>query len=90
MFIKEKMTQFGIPAKYWKLGMITIDRNLKEASYSLNLYISPEAPNFIDGYTVSLLGMEDKTQYNEYFEGNKYGNIYAACYEHAKNHEEFF
>ncbi|HAK44056.1 MAG TPA: hypothetical protein DCM59_16905 [Clostridium sp.] len=88
--IKNKVTRFGIEAGYWKVSMISIDRHMKEAAYSLHLYLKKGASDFIESYTVSLLGMEDKSMYLEYFEGDKYPNIYTACYEHAKTHEEFF
>lgn len=88
--IKNKVTRFGIEAGYWKVGMISKDRHMKEASYSLNLYLKKGADDFIESYTVSLLGMQDKTMYNEYFEGQKYPDIETACYEHAKKYEEFF
>ncbi|WP_346961235.1 hypothetical protein [Clostridium sp.] len=91
--IKEKMTQFGIPASYWKVSMVSIDRNMKEAAFSLNLYITKDAKNFIESFTISsLMGKEDKTLYEEYFENKdgKFTDIYNICYEYAKNHEEFF
>jgi len=87
--IKEKTTSFGMTASYWRVGMISIDRNMKEASYSLILYFDRDADEFIETYAVSLLGVEDKTEYEQYFSNSNYINITTACYEHAKTTEFF-
>lgn len=89
---------YGITAGYWKVGMFTIDTNMKEVSFSLNLYINKEIakePNtFINTYCVSdLMGLEDKTLYNKYFakdKGNTYKDWQTACYMYAKENVEFF
>ncbi len=88
--IKEKMAQFGIPASYWRVGMISIDRHRKEASYSLNLFFDRDAEEFLETKAVSLLGIKDKTQYDEYFAGSEFDNIVQACYEHAKAKVNYF
>lgn len=92
--IKSKMTNLGVEANYWRLSMISIDRHMKEASFSLNLYISKESyengSQFIESYNVSLLGLEDKTIYESYFETNAYTSVYDACYAYAKSHDEYF
>ena len=88
--IKEKMTQFGMVADYWKIGMISIDRDREEASYSINLYLNRDANSFIESKSVSLLGLEDKTEYRKYFGGSNYTSIVNACYEHAKAKVEYF
>ena len=87
--IKEKMTQFGMVANYWRVGMISIDRHRQEASYSLELYLSKDADEFIESHSVSLLGMEDKTEYELYF-NNLNKNIIKTCYEHAKAKVDYF
>lgn len=90
-FIKEKETDFGLTANYWKLAMITIDRNMKEASFSFNLYFKKDAKQFIDTYIVSdFMGNPDKTLYEEYFESDKYPHIFIACHDYAKKYVEFF
>lgn len=90
-FIKEKETDFGITANYWRLSMISIDRDMKEASFSFNLYFKKGAKQFIESYVVSdFMGLEDKTLYNEYFESGKYPNLYTMCYEYAKKYVDFF
>lgn len=86
---KEKQTEYGVNAGYWKIGMISIDKTNKEGSYSLFLYISKEATKPIESIGVSLLSMEDKTRYYECFEPED-KDIYKACYEDAKKYEEYF
>lgn len=90
--IKEKKTDFGIIASYWRLDIVTINREMQEASFALNLYLNKDSKRFIETYIItSLMGKEDKTLYNEYFEScDKYTDIYNACYEYAKVHEEYF
>jgi len=88
--IKNKMTDFEVEAGYWKVDMVSIDRHLKETSFSLNLYLSKDTKKFFESYTVSLLNTEDKTLYNQYFETLTYKDVYTACYEYTKAHEEYF
>lgn len=88
--IKEERTKIGITASYWRVGMISIDRHRKEASYSLNLFFDRDAEEFLETHSVSLLGIEDKTQYDEYFAGSEFDNIVQACYEHAKAKVDYF
>lgn len=86
--IKKQKTNLGIEAAYWKVGMITMDRLRQEGAYSLMLFYSPDAKDFVDCYTVSLNEMEDKTRYNEIFE--TFEGISYRCYEDAKKNVEFF
>lgn len=91
--IKEKSTEFGLLASYWKIDMITIDRRMKEVSFCINLYMNKDAKNFIETYVVSqLMGKQDKTLFNQYFgeDINNFTDIYNACYEYTKDNEEFF
>lgn len=89
--LKNKTTDFGVEANYWKVSMVSIDRNLKEASFSLNLYKQRGDDLFFETYTVTdLMGIEDKTNYEKYFESTEYTDIYNACYNYAKNEIEFF
>lgn len=90
---KNKMTDFGIEASYWKIGMVTIDRQMKEATISINLFLNKDSEKFIETYIVSsLMGKDDKKLYNKYFEykNNEYTDIYNACYMYAKENEEYF
>lgn len=90
--IKNKTTDFGIEANYWKVSMITIDRNLQEATFSICLYLNKNAKAFIECYSViSLLNKEDKTLFEEYFgTHNTYRDVYNACYEYVKKYEDYF
>lgn len=95
--IKEIISIDGFSAEYWKLSMFVIDRNMKEVSFSFNLYYNKEDSinninNFKDSYSCSsLMGTEDKTLYEEYFENpTKYSDWKKACYEYAMKYEEFF
>ena len=93
MFIKEKMTQYGICAKYWKIRYITIDTAMKEASFTLNLFLTQDAPTAIEDICVAdFMGKEDKTLWNEYFgEGLKnFKDAYDACYSYAQKYVEYF
>lgn len=94
--IKEKMTKLKIAASYWKVGMMTIDTNHKEASFSLNLYFtndSSDVDSYVEVFSVSdMMGNEDKTLYEKYFgKGSvNYPNWQTACYMYAKENIEFF
>ena len=48
MLIKSKMTNFGIEASVWKLGYISLDRVAKYGSITMNLYLTEEAPQYIE------------------------------------------
>lgn len=94
--IKEIINIDGFSADYWKLGMLTVDRNLKEATFSFNLYYSKDdatnnSNGFKDSYCVSsLMCKSDKTLYYEFFENPDIPNWKQACYKYAMQHEEFF
>ena len=96
--IKEKETKFKVKADYWKVGMMTIDTNMKEVNFSLNLYFDKESANtkdaFLETYSVTeLMGIEDKTMYNKYFgedKGKTYKDWQTACYMYVKENVEFF
>lgn len=90
-----EIKKYKTTASYWKVGMFSIDTNLKETCFSFNLYMekTEEKDAFIDTYTVTdLMGLEDKTLYNKYFgdNGSAYKDWQTACYEYAKEHVEFF
>ena len=97
---KNVVTNTGITADYWKLGMITIDRNLKEFNFSLNLYISKELASkensFIDTKTFTSVKYDghektnDTTTYDKYIGNNEDVNIIKQCYECAKDMDDFF
>lgn len=89
--LKEKQTEYGVTANYWKVEMVSIDRHMKEANFSLNLYVNKDAKQFIETYTVSdLMGQQDKSKYESYFESDTYKDIYAACYAYAKDNIDYF
>lgn len=91
--IKSKMTGFGIEAEYWKVTMISVDRDRKELSLSLNLYLAKGANQFLEsiGITLNELEPEERiARYNQYFENDYYPNLYTACYQYAKDFVPFF
>lgn len=92
--IKNKMTDFGVEANYWKVNMIAIDRSRYEVSVTLNLYIVKDATQFLETISITLAEIEDReeraTRFNQYFNGSNYPNIYTACYEYAKEYIEYF
>ena len=48
--IKNKMTDLGVEAGYWKVTMISVDRYMKTGSFSLALFINKGAKQFINLY----------------------------------------
>lgn len=96
--LKEVTTKFRVKASYWKVGMLTIDTNLKEVSFSLNLYFNKESAEdqdtFLDTFSVTdLMGVSDKTMYNKYFgedKGEHYKDWQTACYNYVKDNVPFF
>ncbi len=106
---KEFTTKQGFTADYWKVDMITIDKNRYEASFSLNLYASKEKAQeldtFIESRCITLYQNIDnellddlsstdtirKERFNKYFDSeSEYQNTYNACYECAKELDEYF
>lgn len=89
--LKEKSTNYGISAAYWRVGMITIDTHRKEACFSMFLYYDKNAKEYLESFAVTdLMGLEDKTLFDKYFKSNDYKDIYNACYGYAKENVEFF
>ncbi|MCW6094542.1 hypothetical protein LAV60_15330 [Clostridium sporogenes] len=86
--IKEKITDYGVPANYWKIGMVSIDRVARNGSCSLHLYIQKGAKAFIESRAVFF--EEDK--FDNYFGTDilKYKDIYTACYAYVKDNDEYF
>ncbi len=72
---KEFETEQGFTASYWKVEYISVDRNRREASFTLNLYLNKEKGNVVDSFikseTITLFEniMEDsgevKLDYND-------------------------
>lgn len=88
--IKEKMTNFGVTASYWKLGYVSIDRINKYGSLTLNLFLIKDAEKYIESYTVVL---DDIDKFDEFFGKNtveKYRDTYHAAYEYIKKYDEIF
>lgn len=91
--IKEIDTEYGIPASYWKIGMLSVDRNRKEANFTLYLYVKKGESKPISEFVVTLFGMENGEEvFDKYFENTQpeFFNIYKSCYLLAKNEVEFF
>lgn len=91
--IKVKETKFGISASYWRVETCVINNRLKEASFVLGLYIDKSGQeSFEDYFVTDLMGQEDKTLYEKYFNdiGKTYKDWQTACYMYAKEHVEFF
>jgi len=86
--IKNKMTDLGVEANYWKVTMISIDRFMKTGSFSLSLFMTRGAKQFIETYTVPML--ESEEAYIECFESGEYKDVFTGCYEYAKKYIEFF
>lgn len=87
----------GLSADYWKLGMVSIDVRMQEASMSVNLYYSKEhSVQDRDGFITSvncsvLLNQSDKTLYNKYFnDTTAYPNWKQACYRYILENESYF
>lgn len=80
MIIKEIETDIGVMAKYWKLGIVSIDYLKREAAYSLHLYYLEDALRPIDVISISI--PNDKFDY--YFNGENFLTIEDACYYHAE------
>ena len=88
--IKEVNTPFGVPASYWKVGYVSIDRFSKYGSISFNLFITKEAENYIDSHTICL---DDPEQFEIFFGKSSIGqfrDVYHASYEYTKINSEFF
>lgn len=94
---KEKQTVYGITANYWRVDTLSIDKVRKEGGFTLNLYTSEDAESPVDAYIVSFTGdkyaePESTERFDKYFGigSSNYTNIYQACYQCAKETEEFF
>lgn len=87
--IKATETDFGITASYWKITMISIDRHMREGSFSLSLYVNKDSKQFIKTETISLMLLNDTDVFIKCFESHDF-NVYKACYEYAKANVEFF
>lgn len=95
---KIKETNLGVSISYWRVEIITIDKHRQEGSIVLNGYLDENAKEFIESKVVSLNGLmnkdgtQNKEQFEKYFkdETQEYSNIYQACYECAKEADEFF
>ena len=84
MLIKSKMTNFGIEASVWKLVYISLDRVAKYGSITMNLYLTEEAPQYIE----SIVEPIREDLFDAYFESVK--DIYQACEQYMLDYNEFF
>ena len=80
MIIKETETDIGVIAKYWKLGVVSIDYSKREAAYSLHLYYLEDALRPIDVISISI----PNNKFDHYFNGENFKTIEDACYYHAE------
>lgn len=92
--IKDFETPFKVTASYWKVGAMSIDTNLKDAHFTMSLYVDKAAGKekdaFLSTQTIcDLMGPGDKTLFDKYFLDDTIG-WQKACYEYAKNHVPFF
>lgn len=96
---KPKETKYGVKVSYWRVDMLTINKQRKEGSIILNGYVDSQAQEFIESKIVSLNGLVDRETnerdtalFDKYFKDDSqaYDNIYQACYMCAKEADEFF
>nr|DAG86146.1 MAG TPA: hypothetical protein [Caudoviricetes sp.] len=85
MLIKRKMTSFGVEAKIWKLGYISLDRFEKYGSITMNLYMTENAEHYIESIVEPIL---DKNVFDKYFENG--GDIFENCERFMLENCEFF
>lgn len=88
--IKNKETNYGIEASYWRIGYVSLDRINKYGSISLNLFFNKDAKDYIDSKTVII---ETAEEYEKFFSTEalqNYKDIYHASYEFVKSKDEYF
>lgn len=87
---KTEMTEYGVEASYWKIGMVSVDRINNVGSVSIMLYKdrtqSKTNPKkfFID----KVCYFDDKV-FPSVFE-NMTVDLYSMLYEYIKTNEEYF
>lgn len=86
--IKNEMTKYGVAGEYWKMGCFTFDRLKFEGAYSLMLFLNKEAESYIECKTVPLNGPEHIHRVKTILGAGS--DIVHACYEDAKQHDEYF
>lgn len=84
MLVKSKMTNFGIEAKIWKLGYISLDRVAKYGSITMNLYLTEDASQYIE----SIVEPIKEELFDQYFESGR--DTYEACEQYMLDNNEFF
>lgn len=94
--IKNKMTEYGVEAEYWRISRFTVDTVHKEVFFTLALYLNKTSYKELDEYTFASTILDKETfeaDYNKYFrkdKGRAYKDIYTACYMYAKDNIEYF
>lgn len=95
MLRKSIQTKIGIPAEYWRIEHIEIDRNAKRCEISLSGYHDPNyAP--IDGIKIAVADIvypEEYNQRDEYDYTNNFSpealegeDLYQVAYTYIKEH----
>lgn len=97
---KEKTTKYGFIANYWRVDILTINKHTKEASCILSLYkdyeFSMDTDSAIDSVVVTSYANPNAQHapedlFDKYFgKDSEYENQYQACYEMAKELDEYF
>lgn len=88
LLIKDTLTEYGVSADIWRVGLCTFDTIRKEGSYSLMLFITMDAENFVATETISLNELIDKTRYDTIF--NHPEGIIAGCINDAITNVDMF
>lgn len=90
--IKSVDTLYGITADYWRVDTITIDKRNMEANFVLGLYMNKQAVNSLDYKVYTIADKENRDElFDKYFsDSREYTDIYNACYQCAKEQDEFF
>lgn len=89
--IKIDSLNIEVEAKYWRIGSISLNDYNKEISFTFNLFSSQDSTNFIESYCITeLIGLEDESLFDKYFNSDVYPDIRTACYNFAIDNVEFF
>ena len=88
--IKTKITRYGVPCSYWRIGYISIDKNERYGNVSVNLFYDKNATQPMDYYTEVI---DTKEKWDNYFSAtalSHYKDIYEAGYDFILAYSEYF